>query len=90
MRELQLGVKWDLEGVSASRNLLEKTAIAVRMDTITTLSAFVSLALSLSPTGDPVYLTGGRMSEWAVGKHRGECAKDLILMCISDKSHCIA
>lgn len=38
----QPAVKWGLEGVSASHSLLEKTAVAVRMDTITTLSASVS------------------------------------------------
>lgn len=39
MKGLQLDVKWGLEGVSASHSLLGKTAIAVLMDTITTLSA---------------------------------------------------
>lgn len=39
-KELQLDVKWGLDGVSASHSLLEKTAIAVLMDTITTLTAF--------------------------------------------------
>lgn len=40
MKGVQLDAKWDLEGVSASHNLLEKTVIAVLTDTITTLSAF--------------------------------------------------
>lgn len=44
-KELQLDVKWGLDGVSASHSLLEKTAIAVLMDTITTQTAFVSLVL---------------------------------------------
>lgn len=43
MKGQQLAVKWGLEGVSASHSLLEKTAIAVLTDTITTPSAFVSL-----------------------------------------------
>lgn len=46
----QLDVKWDLEGVSASHSLLEKTVIAVPMDTITSLSASVSLFFFLSRT----------------------------------------
>lgn len=46
MKGPQLDVKWDLEGVYASHNLLEKTVIAVPMDTITTLSASVSLFFS--------------------------------------------
>lgn len=40
MEGLQPAVKWVLEGVSASHNLLEKAAIAVLTATITTLSAF--------------------------------------------------
>lgn len=46
MNGAQLDVKWGLEGVSASHNLLEKTVIAVPMDTITTLSASVSFIFS--------------------------------------------
>lgn len=46
MKGLQLAVKWALEGVSATHNLPEKTVIAVLTDTITTLSAFVSLVFS--------------------------------------------
>lgn len=38
-------MKWGLEGVSASHNLLEKTVIDVLTDTITTLSALVSFVL---------------------------------------------
>lgn len=51
MKGLQPAVKWGLEGVSASPNLLEKTVIAVLTDTITTLSAFVSLVFFLSHNG---------------------------------------
>lgn len=42
MKGPQLDVKWDLGGVFASHNFLEKTVIAVLVDTITTLSASVS------------------------------------------------
>ncbi len=73
MKGLQPAVKWGQEGVSASSSLLEKTVIAVPMDTITTLSAFVSLFFSY-------HITDGWMNKWAVGKHRGECAEDAILV----------
>ena len=42
MKGLRPDVKWGLEGVPASHNLLERTAIAALTDTITTLSASVS------------------------------------------------
>lgn len=45
MRALRLAVKWGLEDVSASHNLLDITVIAVLKDTITILSVFVSLIL---------------------------------------------
>lgn len=53
-------VKWDLEGASAGHSLLEKTAIAVLMDTILTHSAFARPALrdtTVLPTVSSVCVT---------------------------------
>lgn len=57
MKGAQLDVKWGLEDVSASHNLLEKTVIAVLMDTITTLSASVSFICSITNTTEFLIFT---------------------------------
>lgn len=51
MKEPHLAVKWGLENVSASHNLLDNTVIAVLKDTITILSVFVSFILFIPNAG---------------------------------------
>lgn len=62
MTGLRPDVKWGLEGVPASHNLPERTAIAVLTDTITTLSASVSSVFLLI-----TYCIPSLPNEWVDG-----------------------
>lgn len=62
MREPQPDVKWEPEGALANHSLLGQTVSAAPMDTITTLSASVSLDLYSPPTAIFFLLCSGVFS----------------------------
>lgn len=69
MKGRQPAVRWDLEGVSASHNLLEKTVIAVLTDTIITLSAFDIPYTSRPPNPLQDLLWGPPLALWVISAH---------------------